>query len=1095
MLHIATTAEERLTGAEVRACLEEALHTHGTATLLVSSFADQLVAQKELSAYPALSLGVTVTTPVAWTKERWEVWGDGTHVVEPLARTIAVQRAIAQAPQSLSRGVSLNAGTVQLLSSLVREALPWLPLDPADEPNELACHEAGLTNAEVGVVALAGEYARIIHQAGYVEESEAMARVTQTMAAGLVGPGPMCVAGLGEASRATRELLADLACTGELTIVAQRGNDAALEGQRSSIELVEEGVVSRGGSVTQEKGATSGPLANSGRAPELQNLVKSIFGTETGVAPTGAVELLAPAGPLAEAELVASRVVELAKSGAHEVVVVAADPARAWRELSPKLFSRGVTCEAELSSRVDQLEAGRAFLEFASSVAQLSELAASWPAPEESPEGELVVLGDMTWWPPRALADFLRQDIAHVPTERAVSLDRAWRADRLLTPADVLATLQNPKATSAPVAAATRELLRGRVGSAASKLLAPYLQDGEAMPADLVPSETTLELVPVAPEHNRLEDERAIGVLDAVLGIAGTLKELGITADPEVPAHVSLSTLVELCAQAMAQTSVIVRPGAWAGDGACRCRIYGRARAAGLAPLSADVLVSCSMTSTEWPVATGDDVLSALLERLGIEPKSNPAAHERSVFWRMLRVPRTKLIVERCGVDASGSPCYPAVMLTELLSCYGKAIADKDKGMPVWSRGEGQADANLSTTGHGMNVLGRNDPSPAGSISGANAALVVVPPTGRVDLVEGKPLLSASQIESYLECPYKWFSLRRLRLQDSDAGFGPMEMGTFAHRVLEVAHARLLAEARERAGIGEGDHLDPWVMLPGSRVLEDDAAGLSHAREVLLAEFEEHLRHQSLRQGKRSRYQAFVPHSSADEAQLEQLRHDLESALDYEAGLFVGFEPRFFEWDFGTQDQPVEYAGAWICGTIDRVDVDAHQQAVVIDYKHKGPNGFAKEYGVTPVHAAADAPQGEADEQRAAPYGLPRRVQSLIYGQVVRRMHPELKVRAAVYLGTRGSHAVGGAILGNSIDRVLGSHAPARDSSLSAYAVSGSDSYGIEGEHGMEAYLDATEAAIAEKVAQLLAGNVEANPLDAAACSFCPVMNCERRLS
>ena len=411
------------------------------------------------------------------------------------------------------------------------------------------------------------------------------------------------------------------------------------------------------------------------------------------------------------------------------------------------------------------------------------------------------------------------------------------------------------------------------------------------------------------------------------------------------------------------------------------------------------------------------------------------------------------------------------------------------------SLGEDRADANLSANGQGMDVAGSNDPSPAGSISGANAALVVVPPTGRVDLVEGKPLLSASQIESYLECPYKWFSLRRLRLQDSDAGFGPMEMGTFAHRVLEVTHSRLLAEARERAGIGEGDHLDPWVMLPGSRVLEDDAEGLAHAHEVLLAEFEEHLRHQSLRQGKRSRYQAFVPHNSADEAQLAQLKRDLETALDYEAGLFVGYEPRFFEWDFGTQDEPVEYAGAWICGTIDRVDVDAHQQAVVIDYKHKGPNGFAKEYGVTPVQRPSCDFQFETDEQQAAPYGLPRRVQSLIYGQVVRRMHPELKVRAAVYLGTRGSHAVGGAILGNSIDRVLGSHAPAREGSLAAYAVADNDSYGMEGEHGMEAYLDATEAAIAEKVAQLLAGNVEANPLDAAACSFCPVMNCERRLS
>ena len=456
-------------------------------------------------------------------------------------------------------------GTVQLLSALAQRALPWLPLDSAGKPNELACHEAGLTDAEVGVVALAGEYARIIHQAGYVEESEAMARVVGAMAEGLVDPGSVCVAGLGETPRAVRELLADLACAGELTIVAQTGNDAALEGQRSAISLVEEAIAARGGSVSWQGETTPGPVANPGRASELQDLAQSIFGTETGIVPAGAVEFLAPAGPLAEAELVASRVLELAESGAREVVVVAADPARAWRELSPKLYSRGVTCEAELSSRVDQLEAGRAFLEFASSVAQLSELAASWPAPEESPEGELVVLGDMNWWPPRALADFLRQDIAHVPTERAVSLDRAWRADRLLTPADVLATLQNPKATSAPVAAATRELLRGRVGSAASKLLAPYLQDAEPAPADLVPNEATLELVPVAPEHNRLEDERDIGVLDAVLGIAGTLKDLGITADPGVPAHVPLSTLVELCAQAMSQTSV---PRAGGGAGA-----------------------------------------------------------------------------------------------------------------------------------------------------------------------------------------------------------------------------------------------------------------------------------------------------------------------------------------------------------------------------------------------------------------------------------------------------------------------------------------------------------------------------------------------
>lgn len=1095
MLHIATTVEEFLASAEVRARLEEGLAARGAATLLVPSFADQLVAQKELSSYPTLSLGVTVTTPAAWTKERWEVWGNGTHVVEALTRTIAVQQAISQAPEGRRRGVALNAGTVNLLSALVRDALPWLPIDSAGEPDELACHAVGLTDAEVGVMALAGDYARVIHEAGYIEQSEAMSQVVDAMARGVARPGCVVAAGLGQESRAVRELLVDLACAGELAIVAQSGNDAALAGQQETVALVERGVIARDVDAAHEGPQRVAPEAHARRVPELQQVVRSVFGTDSDVEPTGAVEILAPAGPLAEAELVASRVVELAQAGAHEVVIVAADAERAWRELSPKLFARGIACEAELSSRMDQLEAGRAFLEFAQSVAQLSELAASWPAPKDTPEGELVILGDMAWWPPRSLVDFLRQDIAHVPTERALSLDRAWRGDRLLTPADVLAALQNPRATSAPVAAATRELLlRGRMGSAASRLLAPYLQAGESVPADLVPDEAGLELAPIAPEHNRLADARASAILEGVLAIAGTLKELGVTADPNVPDHVSLSKLVELCEQAMSQTSVVVRPGAWTRDGACRCRICDRTRAAGLVPLSADALISCSMTSTEWPIGTGDDVLSALLVRLGIEPQRDPAARERSTFWRMLRVPRERMVVERCGVDAAGSTCYPAVMLTELLSCYGGDGTGKNKGLVVRSLGENQADANLSTGGLGMAAAGTSNPSPAGIISGANAALVVVPPTGRADLVEGKPLLSASQIESYLECPYKWFSLRRLHLQDSDAGFGPMEMGTFAHRVLEVTHSRLLAEARERVGVAEGEHLDPWVMLPGSRVLEGDPEGLAHAHEVLLAELEEHLHHQSLRQGKRSRYQAFVPHTSADEGQLAQLRRDLTSALDYEAGLFVGYEPRFFEWDFGTQDEPVEYAGAWICGTIDRVDVDAHQQAVVIDYKHKAPSGFAREYGVTPVHVG-DAPSGGTDEQRVAPYGLPRRVQSLIYGQVVRHMHPELKVRAAVYLGTRGSHAVGGAILDDSLDRVLGSHAPLRRDSLDAYAVGSSNSYGIEDEYGMEAFLDATEAAIAEKVAQLLDGNVEADPLDAAACSYCPVLNCERRLS
>lgn len=72
-------------------------------------------------------------------------------------------------------------------------------------------------------------------------------------------------------------------------------------------------------------------------------------------------------------------------------------------------------------------------------------------------------------------------------------------------------------------------------------------------------------------------------------------------------------------------------------------------------------------------------------------------------------------------------------------------------------------------------------------------------------------------------------------------------------------------------------------------------------------------------------------------------------------------------------------------------------------------------------------------------------------------------------------------ILGNSIDGVPSS--PRLETSPFAYVVGDSD-YGIGGTAW--AYLDATEAAIAEG-GQLLAGNVEANPLDACRVLLLPV--------
>ncbi|WP_270299800.1 PD-(D/E)XK nuclease family protein, partial [Eggerthella sinensis] len=166
---------------------------------------------------------------------------------------------------------------------------------------------------------------------------------------------------------------------------------------------------------------------------------------------------------------------------------------------------------------------------------------------------------------------------------------------------------------------------------------------------------------------------------------------------------------------------------------------------------------------------------------------------------------------------------------------------------------------------------------------------------------------SPSALESYLECPYKWFALRRLRLSEPDAGFGPLEMGSFSHGVLKSFYEHFQAAGHAKV----------------------QPATLGEARVLLRETFERHLAFQP--ELKHS-CNPLIPRTSFERAETNDLEKKLVAFLDREAALLPGFAPRYFEFDFGSAaDFP--YAGCLLRGSVDRIDVNERGQAVVIDYK------------------------------------------------------------------------------------------------------------------------------------------------------------------
>lgn len=469
---------------------------------------------------------------------------------------------------------------------------------------------------------------------------------------------------------------------------------------------------------------------------------------------------------------------------------------------------------------------------------------------------------------------------------------------------------------------------------------------------------------------------------------------------------------------------------------------------------SFDTLFACDLNASEQSLRMRRTSVDELFDHLGYAQIDNALFSARLRMAQLLASASQRLVLVRTLHNSKAEPTYPAVVYEDIVDCYRKRITNEDgstgiegldktsaltTGLERFARyaGEEALEANLYPGAIAKTTI---DQGTADEISAQALDLLCQP------LKESKdsPLqMSPSAIEEYLDCPHKWFATRRMRLNEADASFSAREKGTLIHEVLHDYYLRLQCE------LG---------------TTKPDFAHLPQAEHILEEEFERVLAGQK---DKSLRDNPYIPLTQAEHEQTAAVLAGLKGFIARDAQLATDFTPKHFELKFGF-DEPFEYAGVSLCGSIDRIDVDGKGRAIIVDYK----SSLGKHY-----HLLAETEEG-------ASFELPPKVQTLIYAQVARKLLG-VKPVGALYLHTQRS---------NSQPQLCGAYDDHLFSPEDLLGVNAKNNALSQSSFGsFEELLDEVEDRIAEHLASLVEGNIAVSPRSSKVCEWCPVISCEGR--